>query len=217
MALTITAPDRLTPAYNPVIILATSDVRSDYTIGSIDDIDTITSNAGFVQLALGSGGNTYLKGDYILIVNAPGAEYLLGVALITKVVSLDTYVINKPFVTGLTSTGQLYKYLNNYSAYLKFYVYTEDAPSTAKFAGDKILKPKFEGGFCKFIIDMAGMIKDFNYDDFTPSEVLKYDLIPANQYTFVNKKSFVIWGYELTEAFDNAVGGNPVFESDIDA
>lgn len=216
MTLTITQPARVTPAYNPIIIEAVSDVSSDFTIGSAILFDSISSNNGNCELAF-SDPHGLLKGDYLLITEAPDAEYILGVALVTKVIDTTTLVINKVFVNDLSATGTLFKYLNNYSAYIKFYVYTDDAPTTPKFALDLTLKPKFEGGFCKFDIDVSSIVRNYCFRGFNVDDVLKYNLIPSNQYTFINKKSFVHWGTEISEAFDNPQGGFPTFEQDIEA
>lgn len=216
MALTITYPNRVTPAFNPILIEAVSDVTSDFTIGSVLNFDTLSSVNGFCRLDF-TASHGLQQGDYILITAAPGAEAIEGVALVTAIIDSDSLVINKPFTTGISADGDSYKYLNNYNAYIKIYIYTQDAPTTAKLIGDKTLKAKFEGGFCKFIIDMAGIVKDYNWNAYTPSEVLKWDLIPSGSTTFVNKKSFVHWGIEVTEAFDNPAGGLPTYEQDIEA
>lgn len=217
MALTITPPDEYSAAYNPVIVTATSDVRDDFTTGSADDIDSITSNGGFVQLTLGSGSNTYLQGDYVLITSAPGVEELEGVALITQVVATDVYVINKAFTTGLSATGQLFKYISNYSCLLKFYTYVTSAPSTAVLRATKTLKPKFEGGFCVFFIDLANLIQSYNYEGAGPDDVLSSDLYEATEAVQVNEKSFVKYGFECFEAFDNPVGGTPEYQQEVTA
>ena len=216
MALTITYPDRVTAAFNPILIEAVSDVSDLYTIGADKVIFNITSVSGFCNLEF-DAAHSLQQGDYILITDAPGAEYLEGVALVTRIVDSDTLIINKPFSTGLYSDATAFKYLNNYGAYVKIYVYTSDAPSTAKLVGDLTAKPKFEGGFCKFIINMASVVKDYNWNAFTIADTLKWDLIPSGSTTFVNKKSFVHWGVEIAEAFDNPAGGLPTYEQDIDA
>ena len=216
MALTITYPARVTAAFNPILIEAVSDVASDFTIGLIREFDTVSSANGFCQLDFLFDHNLQ-KGDYILITSAPGAEYIEGVSLVTAIVDTDSLIINKPFSTGLSAYATAYRYLNNYGAYVKIYVYTSDAPSTAKLVGDLTVKPKFEGGFCKFIINMASVVKDYNWNAFTIADTLKWDLIPSGNTTFVNKKSFVHWGVEIAEAFDNPAGGLPTYEQDIDA
>lgn len=216
MALTITYPNRVTPAYNPILIEAISDVTRDFTIGIAKGFDTVSSANGFCRLDFLFDHNLQ-SGDYILITSAPGAEQVEGVALVTSIIDSDSLVINKPFTTGLSALGEAFKYLNNYNAYVKIYVYTEDAPTTPKFVGDKTLKAKFEGGFCKFVIDMASIVRGFNWDAYAPNEVLKWDLIPSGSTHFVNKKSFVHWGVEISEAFDNPAGGTPQYEQDIEA
>ena len=217
MALTITAPDEYSAAYNPIVVEAVSTVRDDFTTGMEDTIDSITSNSGFVQLTLGSGSNTYLKGDYMLITSAPGAETLEGVALITEVVTTDVYVINKAFTTGLSAVGAVYKYISNYSMLLKFYIYVTSAPSTAVLVATKTLKPKFSGGFCVFNADLSGLIQSYNYEGTDPDDVMNSDIYIGAGALQINNKSFVKYGFECFEAFDNPVGGTPVYEQEVEA
>lgn len=217
MALTITPPAEYAPAYNPIIVTAVSDVRDDFTTGTQDDLDSVTSNGGFVQIAVGGGGNTYLKGDYILITSAPGAEPLEGVALITEVLGSDNYVINKPFTTGLSGAGSLYKYISNYSMLLKFYIYVTAAPTTAVLVATKTLKPKFLNGFCVFYSDLAPLIQSYNYAGLNADDVMSSDLYEGTEAVQVNTKSFVKYGFECFEAFDNAVGGEPVYTQEATA
>jgi hypothetical protein len=216
MALTVTPPSEYSAAYNPVIVTAQSDVRDDFTTGASFGIDVVTSSSGYAQLTLDSP-HTFLKGDYVLITSAPGAEDLEGVALITSVPDSDNIVINKPFVTGLSSSGTVYKYISNYSCLTKFYVYYSAAPSTAVLVATKTLKPKFESGYCVFYIDLAGMIQSYNYDAAGAANVLSSDLYEATDAVQVDEKSFVKYGFECFEAFDNPVGGSPVYQQEVTA
>ena len=214
MALTVTPPSEYSAAYNPVIVTATSDVRDDFTIGSVKEFDSITSNNGFVQIGFLFDHNL-LQGDYVLITDAPGAESIQGVALVTSVPADDIIVINKPFTTGLSANGELYKYISNYSCLTKFYVYYSTAPSTAVLVATKTLKPKFSGGYCVFYIDLAGLIQSYNYVAAGTTNVLSSDLYELTEAVQVNKKSFVKYGFECFEAFDNPVGGVPVYEEEV--
>lgn len=212
MALTITAPDQYAAAYNPLVITATSDVRDDFTTGLAVEITSITSNGGFAQITIDNVSSIdYLQGDYFLITSAPGVESIEGVALITSVIDIDNYVINRPFTTGLSSVGECFKYISNYSMLLKFYIYVTTAPSTAVLVATKLLKPKFAGGFCVFYADVAPLVQSYNYAGLEAGDVLSSDLYEATEAVQVNTKSFVKYGYEAFEAFDNPVGGQPVF------
>ena len=214
MALTVTPPSEYSAAYNPIIVTAQSDVRDDFTIGSNIDINAITSASGFVQITTDTP-HGLLQGDYILITSAPGVTSLEGVALITSVVDADNIVINKPFSTGISSAGALYKYISNYSCLTKFYVYYSTAPSTPVLVATKTLKPKFSGGYCVFYIDLAGLIQSYNYVAAGTTNVLSSDLYELTEAVQVNKKSFVKYGFECFEAFDNPVGGVPVYEEEV--
>ena len=216
MALTITPPSEYSAAYNPVVVTATSDVRDDFTTGSSYAIDTVTSASGFAQLTLDSP-HTFLQGDFVLITSAPGAEYLEGVSLVTSVPDTDNIVINKPFLTNVSSGGLIYKYISNYGMLLKFYVYVTTAPSTEVLVATKTLKPKFSGGFCVFYADLSGLIQSYNYEGTDSDDVLSSDLYEATEAVQVNEKSFVHYGFECFEAFDNPVGGEPVYQQEVTA
>lgn len=214
MALTITPPAEYAPAYNPVIVTAQSDVRDDFTTGASIGIDVVSSSNGFAQLTTGAP-HGLLRGDYILITSAPGATDLVGVALITSVPDSDNIVIDRPFVTGLSSSGTLYKYISNYTCLLKFYIYVSSAPSTTVLVATKSLKPKFEAGYCVFYIDLSGLIKSYNYEGLEQGDVLSSDLYEGTEAVQVNEKSFVKYGFECFEAFDNPVGGSPVYQQEV--
>lgn len=214
MSLTITPPPGYTAGFNPIIVHATSNVRENYTIGDVlgDAIDAITSNNGYAQLTFISD-HFLLKGDYILITSAPGSEGLEGIALVTQIINDSNIVINRPFITGLSDQGFAYKYLNNYNAISRFYIYVNANPTTPLLVSTKTLKPKFVDGFCEFEIDMSGLVKEYNFVAHKPEEVLWGDLYPLDGLGLqVDKKSFIKWGYELFEAFDNPVGGLPQYE-----
>ena len=216
MALTVTPPSEYSAAYNPVIVTATSDVRDDFTIGGLMEVTAITSASGYAQITINNIGSfVFLKGDYVLLTSLPGSESIEGVALITSVIDIDNFVINKPFVTGLSSNGALYKYISNYSCLTKFYVYYSTAPSTAVLVATKTLKPKFSGGYCVFYIDLSGLIQSYNYVGAGTTNVLSSDLYELTDAVQVDKKSFVKYGFECFEAFDNPVGGVPVYEEEV--
>lgn len=214
MALTVTSPSEYSAAYNPVIVQAVSDVRDDFTIGASIGVDVVASASGFVQITT-DAPHGLLQGDYILISSAPGVTSLEGVALITSVVDSDNIIINKPFLTGISSAGTLYKYISNYSMLLKFYVYITTAPSTAVLVATKTLKPKFASGFCVFYSDLSGLIQSYNYEGTTTDDVLSSDLYEATEAVQVDEKSFVKYGFECFEAFDNPVGGQPVYQQEV--
>lgn len=216
MTLVVTPPAEYSAAYNPVIVTAQSDVRDNFTTGSPIEITSVTSNGGFTQLLMDSPP-ALLQGDYILITSAPGAEYLEGVSLIIRVIDTDNIVINKPFVTGLSASGTVYKYISNYTCLVKFYIYVSAAPSTAVLVATKSLKPKFESGYCKFYIDLSGLIKSYNYKGLSPSDILSSDLYTTTDPVQINEKSFVKYGFECFEAFDNPVGGEPVYQQEVEA
>lgn len=216
MALTITPPAEYAAAYNPLVITATSDVRDDFTTGASFGIDMVTSSGGFVQIT-SDAPTGLLQGDFILITSAPGIDSLVGVALITNIVDTDNFVINKPFTTGLSAAGTAFKYISNYSMLLKFYIYVTSAPTTAVLVATKLLKPKFVGGFCVFYSDLAPLIQAYNYAGLEAGDVLSSDLYEATEAVQVDEKSFVKYGFECFEAFDNPVGGEPVFTQEATA
>ena len=219
MALTITPPADKLPAYNPILIDAVSDVRDDFTVEGVVPITSVTAaTGGFAQLGFDNVSSVILlQGDYLLITSAPGAEYLLGVSLITSVIDSDTVIINKPFFTNVSSDGASYKYISNYSALLKFYVYVTTAPSTALLVATKTLRPRFESGVCVFNIDLAGLIQSYNFAGIGASDVLGSDIYAGAGAVQTDNKSFVKYGYELFEAFDNPVGGQPVYQQEVTA
>lgn len=206
MALTITDATNYAPAYNPIVVRAVSDVRDDFTIGSAKTITVVTNNLGYVQLTF-SGAHGLVKGDFVLITSAPGTEEIETVGGVTSVLTATSLVTNIPYVTGLSSNGTAYKYIRNYSCVVQFYVYTSDAPSTAKFAATKTVRPAFSGGFCVFNIDLAGLVQSHNYEAYGASNVLSSDLYLANDTVQNNRKSYVKYGYELFEASDSPIGG----------
>lgn len=210
MALTITHATNYAPAYNPVLVRAVSTVRDDFTLGSAKTITVVTNTLGYAQLTF-SGNHSLVKGDFILITSAPGTEGIETVGYITSVPTATSLVTNIPYITGLSSNGTAYKYIKNYSCIVRFYVYTADAPTTEKLAATKIVRPKFVSGQCNFDIDLAGLIQSYNYEGFTPSDVLSSDLYTANDTMQNNRKSFVKYGYELFEASDSPIGGEAEF------
>lgn len=216
MALTVTSPAEITAAYNPIIVSAVSDVRDDLTIGANKPFDEISNGGGYVQITFLLGAHGLLKGDFISIKTAPGAEYLIGVWLVTKIVDSETIVINLKYNGTPSDTCSSYKYLNNYNALLLFYVYQKSSPSTAIKAASKTYKPRFKNGFCYFEADMQDLVKAFNYELYSAAEVLSSDLyiLPGNDVQD-NTRSFVKWGFEMFEGFDNPVGGVPQYQDEI--
>lgn len=215
MALTVTSPQEYSAAYNPVIVKAQSDVRDDFTIGAAKTVTVVTSASGFASLTF-SANHGLIKGDYILITSAPDASSILGIALVTSVPTLTSLVINKAFSTGISSNGTAYKYISNYSCLTKFFVYYSSAPLVAVQVASKTLKPKFENGFCVFYIDLAGLIQSYNFEGDGVDDVLSSDIYVGGGGIQVNEKSFVKYGFECFEAFDNPVGGIPSYVEEGD-
>lgn len=215
MTLVITSPPAITAAYNPIIIVANSNVRDDGTIGPAagTGIDAVTNTGGYATLTFLSD-HGLLLGGYIKITSAPGQPNLVGIALITKVVSTDTIVINKPYPGAISSAGIVYRYISNYNAQLSFYIYVNSAPNTPLLAATKTVKPRFASGFCLFEIDVSGLVRGFNYNAYTAKDVLTSDLYPITGTSLhFDKKSFVKWGFEIIEAFDGPIGGIPEYQT----
>lgn len=210
MALTPVYPEDIAPAYNPIILTLTSDVTNNSTTGTSKTITSVTNNGGFAQLNF-SAAHSLLKGDYVLVVGAPGANGLLGVSLVTTLVDSDSIVINKPYTNNIGSNGSAFKYFNNYSAVIYTYVYIDDAPTTPELVASTTVIPKknLTTGFFYFEIDIAPILKNFNYEGLGADDVMSSDLYPldSNPVAQVNKKSFVKYHVAFAEAYDNPVGG----------
>lgn len=215
MALTITYPNSITPAFNPVVIEATSNVRDDYTIGSAKTISSISQSGGFAVLNF-SASHSLLKGDFVLITSAPGSLESLGVALVTQVIDSDSVKVNIPFFASLTSSGTAYKYISNYACVVDLYVYYISAPTTPVYIGQIKQRPKFLNGFCFFEIDVSGIFKSYNFSGPGSDKVLSWDIFPAtNPSIQSNTKSFVKWGIDVYEGFDNPSGGVPEWQGGV--
>lgn len=208
--LTPTYPPTFNAAYNPIIITLTSDVRNDGSTGSAKTINAVSNENGFAELTF-TAPHTLLKGDFVLITSAPGASYLLGVAKVITVSSSTVIVINKAFITGISSNGTVYKYLNNYTAIVNTYIYVEAAPTTPELISSNTIIPKknITTGFLYFEFDVSSIIKSYNYEGLGIDDVLSSDLYPlnSNPVAQLNNKSFVKFHNDFAEAFDNPVGG----------
>jgi hypothetical protein len=218
MALTITPPAEYTAAYNPIIIEAVSDVRDNFTFGAAKTVSSVSSTAsGYINLNF-SAAHSLLKGDFVLLSAMPGLEELEGgVFLIIAVVDTDTVTISKRYTTGLSASGTGYKYIKNYNAFLKFYIYTKDAPGTEKYVANKTLKPGFKNGYCFFRIDVSDLVRLHTYKENSANAVMPgKDFFPINDSIDlqVNEDSFLVWGYIVTEGFDNPAGGLPTYDQD---
>lgn len=217
MSLSVTPPADFSPAYNPVLVEAVSNVRDDFTTGSALEITAVTESNGYSILTFGTA-HGLLQGDYILVTLAPDADYLLGVALVTEVIDVDNVLTNKIFLTGVSGNGEAFKYISNYSLLLKFYIYITTDSGTPILSATKILKPFFSGGFCNFRIDLSNLIQGYNFAGYDADDVLSSDIFPiGGTGSQPNNKSFVKYGFECFEAFDNPIGGDPVFEEEATA
>lgn len=215
MALTILFPGNVTPAYNPIIVSATSNVRADFTIGSAKTISSISQSGGYAVLNF-TAAHGLLKGDFVLITSAPGATEYQTKALVIAVLDSDSVKISLVYTNAITSNGTAYKYINNYSCQVKFYIYVNAAPTTEIYVASKTVVPKFVGGFCYFEIDVAPLVKAYNFEAYEEAEVLGWDLFsPDDVSPKINNHSFVKWGIELFEAFDNPAGGFPEYQQDV--
>jgi hypothetical protein len=216
MALTPVYPEDIAPAYNPIILRLDSNVTNSSTTGSSKSLTSVTNNGGFAQLNF-SAPHTLVKGDYVIVFTSPGALGLLGVGLVTVLVDSDSIVINKPFVSNITSNGSVFKYLNNYSAIVNTYIYVEDAPTTPELVSSTTVIPKknLSTGFLYFEVDIAPILKNFNYDGLAADDVMSSDLYPldSNPVAQINKKSFVKYHVAFAEAYDNPVGGESEYVS----
>ncbi len=200
MALTILSnPPELAPAYNPIICSVSSDVTDSFTTGTARVINSIQSNNGFTQLNLGSVLAVGV-GNYVLITDAPGVPSLLGVARVTESISGTQFVVDKVFVSNLSSAGEVFRYRKNYFLIVDIYIFITTNPSTPLLATTLRLRPRFNVGFCRWDIDFSSVIKDFNFAGFTIDDVLSSDIYPIDGTEMqANEKSFVKYGFELFE------------------
>jgi hypothetical protein len=215
MSLTPTYPPTFSPAYKPIILTLTSDVRNDGSTGSSKTITAVNNENGFAELNF-SAPHLLLKGDFVLITAAPGATYLLGVAKVISVSSSTQVVINTAFITGLSSNGTVYKYLSNYTAIINTYIYVESAPTTPQLVSQNTVIPRknLTSGFLYFEIDVSAIIKSYNYEGLNADDVLSSDLYPldSNPVAQLNNKSFVKFHNSFAEAYDNPVGGEAEYQ-----
>lgn len=215
MSLTPTYPPTFNAAYNPIILTLTSDVRNDGSQGSAKTISSASNENGFAELIF-TAPHSLLKGDYILITSAPGADYLLGVSKVISITSSTELVINKAFITGISSNGTVYKYLNNYTAIVNTYIYVEAAPTTPELISSNTIIPRknITTGFLYFEFDVSSIIKSYNYEGLGIDDILSSDLYPldSNPVAQLNNKSFVKFHNDFAEAFDNPVGGEAEYQ-----
>jgi len=213
MSLTIEVePSLNTAVYNPVRFEFNSDVASDYTIGAETEADLgLTNNNGYLQLDF-SYPHGILAGDYIKVSQNGGVEAYNGVWLVTSVVG-DSFTINAPYVGAGISNVWFYKYYKNYNAVIRVFGFNYCDNAFEEIA--KItLKPTFVLGYCYFIIDIADILKDYNSDCNTATDVISGDLFPLVSPPIIqnNLKSYIRYYISYAEGFDNPVGNEAQYE-----
>jgi hypothetical protein len=209
MSLTIsTEPSSYTGVYNPIIFAFDSDVRSDFTIGSAQEVEGFNNYNGYVEIFNGSG-HGLLVGDFIKITQDGGIAGFAGIWIVTKIISSDIFVINAPYTIAPTSSVFYFKYLKNYNAVIRVYAYNL-CDAGYNLIAKLTLKPRFVGGFCQFYIDVADILKDFNNECNTADDVISGDLFPLISPPIIqtNNNSFLSFYISYAEGFDNPISGD---------
>jgi hypothetical protein len=210
MSLTISVePNSSTAVYNPIVFEFDSDVASDFTIGGEIESETTTNNNGYVQIFNSSAGHGLLQGDFIKISQNGGISSLSGIWIVTKIIDTETFVINAPYTIAPTSPVWYFKYLKNYNAVIRVFAYNL-CDASYKLIAKLTLKPRFVGGFCKFYIDVADILKDFNNECNTADDVISGDLFPLISAPIIqtNNNSFLSFYISYAEGFDNPISGD---------
>lgn len=210
MSLTIsTEPSSYTAVYNPIIFEFDSDVASDFTIGAEIEAESFTNTNGYCTIFNGSAGHGLLVGDFIKISQNGGIAGLEGIYIVTKIINTETFVINAPYTIAPTSPVWYFKYLKNYNAVIRVYAYNL-CDATYKLIAKLTLKPRFIGGYCKFYIDIADILKDFNNECNTADDVISGDLFPLVSAPIIqtNNNSFLKFYISYAEGFDNPISGD---------
>jgi hypothetical protein len=210
MSLTISVePNSSTAVYNPIVFEFDSDVASDFTIGGEIESETTTNNNGYVQIFNSSAGHGLLQGDFIKISQNGGISSLSGIWIVTKIIDTETFVINAPYTIAPTSPVWYFKYLKNYNAVIRVFAYNL-CDASYKLIAKLTLKPRFVGGFCKFYIDVADILKDFNNECNTADDVISSDLFPLISAPIIqtNNNSFLSFYISYAEGFDNPISGD---------
>jgi hypothetical protein len=210
MSLTIsTEPNSSTAVYNPIVFEFDSDVTSDFTIGAEIESETTTNYNGYVQIFNSSAGHGLLQGDFIKISQNGGISALSGIWIVTKIIDTETFVINAPYTIAPTSPVWYFKYIKNYNAVIRVFAYNL-CDANYKLVAKLTLKPRFVGGFCKFYIDVADILKDFNNECNTADDVISSDLFPLISAPIIqtNNNSFLSFYISYAEGFDNPISGD---------
>jgi hypothetical protein len=210
MSLTInTEPNSYTAVYNPIIFEFDSDVASDFTIGAEKESETTSNYNGYIQIFNGSTAHGLLVGDFIKISQDGGITGLEGIYIVTKIIDNDNFVINAPYTIAPTGQVWYYKYLKNYNAVIRVFVYNL-CDANYKLIAKLTLKPRFVGGYCKFYIDIADILKDFNNECNTADDVISSDLFPLISAPIIqtNNNSFLSFYISYAEGFDNPISGD---------
>ena len=210
MSLTIsTEPNSYTAVYNPIIFEFDSDVASDFTIGAEKESETTSNYNGYIQIFNGSTAHGLLVGDFIKISQDGGITGLEGIYIVTKIIDNDNFVINAPYTIAPTGQVWYYKYLKNYNAVFRVFAYNL-CDANYKLIAKLTLKPRFIGGYCKFYIDVADILKDFNNECNTADDVISSDLFPLISAPIIqtNNNSFLSFYISYAEGFDNPISGD---------
>jgi hypothetical protein len=210
MSLTIsTEPSSYTAVYNPIIFEFDSDVNSDFTIGGEIESETTSNYNGYIQIFNGSTAHGLLVGDFIKISQDGGITGLEGIYIVTKIIDIETFVINAPYTIAPTSPVWYFKYLKNYNAVIRVFAYNL-CDASYKLIAKLTLKPIFVGGYCKFYIDIADILKDFNNECNTADNVISGDLFPLISPPTIetNNNSFLKFYISYAEGFDNPISGD---------
>lgn len=210
MSLTISVePNLSTAVYNPIVFEFDSDVTSDFTIGAEIESETTTNYNGYVQIFNSSAGHGLLQGDFIKISQNGGISALSGIWIVTKIIDTETFVINAPYTIAPTSPVWYFKYIKNYNAVIRVFAYNL-CDANYKLVAKLTLKPRFVGGFCKFYIDVADILKDFNNECNTADDVISSDLFPLISAPIIqtNNNSFLSFYISYAEGFDNPISGD---------
>jgi hypothetical protein len=209
MSLTInTEPNSSTAVYNPIEFVFDSDVRSDFTIGSEIEAEDIFNYNGYVQIySLTPHG--LLQGDFIKVSQGGDIPGLEAIWVITKIIDANNIVINAPYTLYPESVVFYFKYIKNYNAVIRVFAYNL-CDANYKLVAKLTLKPRFVGGFCKFYIDVADILKDFNNECNTADDVISGDLFPLVSAPIIqtNNNSFLSFYISYAEGFDNPISGD---------
>jgi hypothetical protein len=210
MSLTInTEPNSSTAVYNPIEFVFDSDVASDFTIGAEIESETTSNYNGYIQIFNGTTAHGLLQGDFIKISQDGGLAGLAGIWIVTNIPDPNTFVINAPYTIAPTGQVWYYKYLKNYNAVIRVFAYNL-CDANYKLIAKLTLKPRFVGGYCKFYIDVADILKDFNNECNTADDVISSDLFPLISAPIIqtNNNSFLSFYISYAEGFDNPISGD---------